>query len=90
MITPCIKQLQYLKKFLASWNGNQFRQIAKGIPINYFKIVSTGINSGLKVFSLNKNHPIFGVESCRVAKFGINYYKTVGSSNNTVHKRSKT
>ena len=40
------------------------------------------------MFSMRKNCPI-SFESCRVAKIGINYYNTVGSSKNAAYKRNR-
>ena len=48
-------------------DGSRFHQIVKGISFNYWEAVSKGINSGLYMFSMNKNHPNFSFENCRVA-----------------------
>ena len=56
---PYIKQLQYFKRVLVSWNGSKFHQIVKVISFNYWRTVSKGINSGLQMFSMSKNHPIY-------------------------------
>ena len=50
MITSCIRQLQYFKRALVSWNENQFHQTAQCVSFNYFKTASKGINSGLQMF----------------------------------------
>ena len=55
---PCIKQLQYFKRALVSWNESRFHQIEKDISFNYWKRVLKSINPGLKMFSISKNHPI--------------------------------
>ena len=55
---PYIKQLQYFKTALVSWNGGRFHQKVKGISFNYWKTVSKVINSGLYMFSISKNHSV--------------------------------
>ena len=47
LITTFIKLLQHFKIVLVSLYGNRFHETVKGISFNYFKTVSSGINSVL-------------------------------------------